>query len=77
MAYQDINQSFIKEGEGHLDVEFIPTDKSSNYWESIQEQFLIKLDQILDQGVQKKDIAILVRSGSEAAKITKLLSEKE
>lgn len=76
LAYQDINQSIIKEGEGHVDVEFIPTDKSSNYWESIEEQFLIKLDQILDQGVQKKDIAILVRNGSEAAKITKLLSEK-
>ncbi|MBI0398830.1 UvrD-helicase domain-containing protein [Cyclobacterium marinum] len=73
-AYGDVLQKIApgqkaKGVEGKVIVSFIETDKETKYNDEILKILPEKVEELLDQGYQLKDIAILVRKNDQAASI--------
>lgn len=73
-AYSDVLQGIAprqkaKGIEGKVKVSLIETDKETKYDEVILNLLPSRVEEILDQGYQLKDIAILVRKNNQAAQI--------
>lgn len=73
-AYGDVLQKIsprqkAKGVEGKVSLSFIETDKETKYDDVILNLLPEKVEKLLDQGYQLKDIAILVRKNNQAAQI--------
>lgn len=73
-AYGDVLQKIsprqkAKGIEGKVSLSFIETDKETKYDDVILNLLPEKVEKLLDQGYQLKDIAILVRKNNQAAQI--------
>jgi ATP-dependent exoDNAse (exonuclease V) beta subunit len=64
----------MPQSEGHVRIEFIPTDDEEPDWKSLAlERLPIFLQQLQDKGYESRDIAILVRTNREASTVAKHL----
>lgn len=74
-AYQDILQEIPNQDKdyGYVNVEFLETGKDTDWKEEATNKIPQQLELLQDKGFQLKDIAILVRTKNEGAKVAECL----
>lgn len=76
LAYNDVAQEVTKPGDhGAVKMKFYEQDKEVDYWDQIKKDLIQQVDDLLDKGYKKNDIAVLVRKGEEAEKVAQYFSE--
>ena len=73
LAYRDVKQEVVKDKNGMVEVNFI--ENKSNYAELMSDKVIEKIIELLAQGYNYSDIAILVRRNKEIALIVNKLIE--
>ena len=68
-AYRDVHQQVARDQEGFVRVSFLPDSKDRKWKDAALEQLTRQLEELQDNGVAMRDIAILVRRNDEGQQI--------
>ena len=73
--YEQSGQKFINKGEGYVKYQIVKKEDNKNSDDKILEVMVAQIRELKSIGIEEKNIAILVRTNNETAKIAKFLSD--
>lgn len=73
--YEESNQKFIDKGEGYVKYQIVEKEENEKSDDKILGVMVEQIKELKKIGIEEKNIAILVRTNNETAKIAKFLSD--
>jgi ATP-dependent exoDNAse (exonuclease V) beta subunit len=73
--YEESNQKFIDQGEGYVKYQIVEKEENEKSDDKILGVMVEQIKELKKIGIEEKNIAILVRTNNETAKIAKFLSD--
>lgn len=73
--YEESGQKYINKGEGYVKYQIVRKEENENSDDKILEVMVEQIKELKSIGIEENNIAILVRTNNETAKIAKFLSD--